>query len=118
MGWSNGPPGWAEMERVLAGKPRRAGTPSVWGPADEVPRSPKRAAYQPPDDSRSIRSSVPYAELHAHSAYSFLDGASAPEELVEEAARLDLRAMALTDHNGLYGVVRFAEAGRGWGVST
>ena len=37
-------------------------------------------------------SSVAYAELHAHSAYSFLDGASTPEELVEEAARLDLRA--------------------------
>ena len=57
-------------------------------------------------------SSVPYAELHAHSAYSFLDGASTPEELVEEAARLDLRAIALTDHDGLYGVVRFAEAAR------
>ena len=51
-----------------------------------------------------------YAELHAHSAYSFLDGASNPQELVVEAARLGLRAIALTDHNGLYGVVRFAEA--------
>jgi error-prone DNA polymerase len=55
---------------------------------------------------------VPYAELHAHSAYSFLDGASTPEELVEEASRLDLRAIALTDHDGLYGVVRFAEAAK------
>ncbi|BBX48346.1 error-prone DNA polymerase DnaE2 [Mycobacterium cookii] len=118
MGWSNGPPGWAEMERVLAGKPRRSGTPSVWGPADEVPWSPKRAAYQPPDDSRPVGSSVPYAELHAHSAYSFLDGASAPEELVEEAARLDLRAIALTDHNGLYGAVRFAEAAVELNIST
>src|SRR5690625_6693404 len=53
-----------------------------------------------------------YAELHAHSAYSFLDGASHPEELVAEAARLELDALALTDHDGLYGVVRFAEAGR------
>lgn len=52
----------------------------------------------------------PYAELHAHSAYSFLDGASNPQELVAEAARLGLRAIALTDHDGLYGVVRFAEA--------
>ncbi|MDT5231806.1 MAG: error-prone polymerase, partial [Mycobacterium sp.] len=110
MGWSNGPPGWAEMERVLAGKPRRSGTPSVWGPADDAPWSRKRVAYQPPDESRTIRSSVAYAELHAHSAYSFLDGASAPEELVEEAVRLGLRAIALTDHNGLYGAVRFAEA--------
>ncbi len=110
MGFSNGPPGWAEMERVLAGKPRRPGTPSVWGPADDVPLSRKRVSYQPPDDNRTVRSSVPYAELHTHSAFSFLDGASTPEELVEEAVRLDLRAIALTDHNGLYGAVRFAEA--------
>ena len=110
MGWSNGPPGWSEMERVLSGKPRRSGTPTVWTPADEAPWSRKRIAYQPPDEDRPVRSSVPYAELHAHSAYSFLDGASAPEELVEEAVRLGLRAIALTDHNGLYGAVRFAEA--------
>ncbi len=55
---------------------------------------------------------VPYAELHAHSAFSFLDGASQPEELVAEAVRLGLDALALTDHDGLYGVVRFAEAAR------
>src|ERR1700758_2530276 len=110
MGFSNGPPGWAEMERVLAGKPRRPGTPSVWGPADDVPLSRKRVSYQPPDERRAARWSVAYAELHAHSAFSFLDGASTPEELVEEAVRLDLRAIALTDHNGLYGAVRFAEA--------
>src|ERR1700736_4950512 len=100
------------MERVLSGKPRRSGTPTVWTPADEAPWSRKRVAYQPPDDGQRMRSSVPYAELHAHSAYSFLDGASAPEELVEEAVRLDLRAIALTDHDGLYGVVRFAEAAK------
>jgi error-prone DNA polymerase len=74
----------------------------------------KRGVYEPPEGGRRVRSSVTqsvaYAELHAHSAYSFLDGASTPEELVEEAARLDLRALALTDHNGLYGAVRFAEA--------
>src|ERR1700761_6516707 len=98
------------MERVLSGKPRRSGTPSVWGPADDVPLSRKRVSYQPPDDNRTVRSAVPYAELHTHSAFSFLDGASTPEELVEEAVRLDLRAIALTDHNGLYGAVRFAEA--------
>src|SRR5271156_7051230 len=95
VGFSNGPPGWAEMERVLSGKPRRSGTPSVWGPADDVPLSRKRVSYQPPDDNRTVRSSVPYAELHTHSAFSFLDGASTPEELVEEAVRLDLRAIAL-----------------------
>ncbi|WP_225754250.1 error-prone DNA polymerase [Actinotalea sp. Marseille-Q4924] len=59
-----------------------------------------------------------YAELHAHSAFSFLDGASQPEELVQEAARLGLSAMAITDHDGLYGVVRFAQAARAAGVRT
>jgi len=53
-----------------------------------------------------------YAELHCHSNFSFLDGASHPEELVEEAARLGLAGLALTDHDGFYGVVRFAEAAR------
>lgn len=61
---------------------------------------------------------VPYAELHCHSNFSFLDGASHPEELVQEAARLDLEALALTDHDGLYGVVRFAEAASEAGIST
>ncbi|MDO8107531.1 error-prone DNA polymerase [Isoptericola sp. b441] len=59
-----------------------------------------------------------YAELHAHSAFSFLDGASQPEDLATEAARLGLSAMALTDHDGLYGVVRFAQAARDVGLPT
>ena len=59
-----------------------------------------------------------YAELHVHSGFSFLDGASDPEELVGEAARLGLSGLALTDHNGLYGVVRFAEAARTFGLGT
>jgi error-prone DNA polymerase len=59
-----------------------------------------------------------YAELHTHSNFSFLDGASHPEELAAEAARLGLSALALTDHNGLYGVVRFAEAARAFGLPT
>ncbi|MEP7763201.1 error-prone DNA polymerase [Sanguibacter sp. 25GB23B1] len=53
-----------------------------------------------------------YAELHAHSAFSFLDGASHPEEMVAEAVRLGLSALAITDHDGLYGVVRFAQVAR------
>ena len=61
------------------------------------------------------RRRVPYAELHCHSNFSFLDGASHPEELAEEAARLGLEALALTDHDGMYGVVRFAEAARAVG---
>jgi len=108
MGWFNGPPSWAEMERVLDSKPRHGGAPSL--PDQEGPLSRRRATYQAPDGGRRVRSPVPYAELHAHSAFSFLDGAGTPEELVEEAARLGLRALALTDHDGLYGAVRFAEA--------
>lgn len=100
------------MERVLDGKPRHAGAPPEL--PEDAPLSRKRGAYQPPGDTRAARSPatppVAYAELHAHSAFSFLDGASTPEELVEEASRLGLRALALTDHDGLYGAVRFAEA--------
>jgi error-prone DNA polymerase len=59
-----------------------------------------------------------YAELHVHSGFSFLDGASDPEELVAEAVRLGLSGLALTDHHGLYGVVRFAEAARSLGLPT
>lgn len=59
-----------------------------------------------------------YAELHCHSQFSFLDGASTPEALAAEARRLELRALALTDHNGFYGVVRFAEAARAVGLPT
>ena len=59
-----------------------------------------------------------YAELHAHSGFSFLDGSSDPEELVAEAHRLGLAALALTDHHGFYGVVRFATAARACGLPT
>ena len=63
-------------------------------------------------------SATPYAELHCHSTFSFLDGASQPEELAEEAARLDLKALAITDHDGFYGIVRFTEAARAMGLPT
>src|SRR5215470_15639254 len=59
-----------------------------------------------------------YAELHCHTNFSFLDGASHPEELAEEAARLGLAGLAVTDHDGLYGAVRFALAARGHGLPT
>ncbi len=51
-----------------------------------------------------------YVELHCHSAFSLLDGASLPEELARRAAELDMPALALTDHDGLYGAVRFVRA--------
>lgn len=55
---------------------------------------------------------TPYVELHCHSGYSFLDGASHPEELVLRARELALPALALTDHDGLYGSMEFARAAR------
>lgn len=57
-----------------------------------------------------------YAELHCHSNFSFLDGASHPEELVEKAAELGYRALAVTDHDGFYGAVRFSQAARQVGL--
>ncbi|HZO97149.1 MAG TPA: error-prone DNA polymerase [Gaiellaceae bacterium] len=57
-----------------------------------------------------------YVELHAHSAYSFLDGASLPEELAARAAELGYDALALTDHDGVYGSLEFAHACRHLGV--
>ena len=57
-----------------------------------------------------------YVELHAHSAYSFLDGASHPEELALRAAELGYEALALTDHDGVYGSLELAHAAKLVGV--
>src|SRR5438270_1846723 len=57
-----------------------------------------------------------YAELHCHSAYSFLDGASPPDELLAEAHRLGYPALALTDRNGIYGSLAFAHAAQPLGL--
>src|SRR5215210_7578522 len=59
---------------------------------------------------------MPYVELHCHSAYSFLDGASLPEELAVRAAELGYEALALTDHDGVYGSLEFAHAAKALGV--
>lgn len=115
VGWSQGPPTWAEMERVLDGRLNPHAPPGDGG--DGPAWSRKRPPYKPPPQERG-RSGVPYAELHAHSAFSFLDGASLPEEMAQEAARLDLKALAITDHDGFYGVVRFAEAAKELGLPT
>ncbi len=57
-----------------------------------------------------------YAELHAHSAYSFLDGASSPEELAAAAAVHGYGSVALTDHDGIWGAMEFAHACKGLGI--
>ncbi|GLY20634.1 error-prone DNA polymerase [Micromonospora sp. NBRC 101691] len=114
---------WSELERVLSGRPGGDGRPgerhlhvvdplAVDGDGGDAPAwTRKRPHYEAPEMPRPD-GEVPYAELHAHTNFSFLDGASHPEELAEEAARLGLTALAVTDHDGFYGVVRFAEAAR------
>src|SRR2546428_13932835 len=57
-----------------------------------------------------------YIELHCHSAYSFLDGASLPEHLALTAANLGYPALALTDHNGIYGAMAFAQEAKSLGL--
>ncbi|HEX6499256.1 MAG TPA: error-prone DNA polymerase [Micromonosporaceae bacterium] len=136
MGFNNPDVPWSEIERTLSGR-KPGGDPRSWWatggsrrdhrPSD-VPEganggdspawSPRRARYEPPAGLERRVGATPYAELHCHSNFSFLDGASHPEELAEEAARLGLEALALTDHDGFYGVVRFAEAARAVGVPT
>ena len=121
MGFDNPIIPWPELERRLSD---RAGSPP-WSNGD------RRGAGAPPyrtDVARSLprgpagRGSgvgrVPYAELHSHSRFSFMDGSSDPDELVAEAARLELDALALTDRDGFYGVVRFAEAAEEAGLPT
>ena len=111
MGWNNPPIPWSEFEKKLSDASRPGSAPPVGADGGDSPGwSLKRKAYQAPDMVRSSGAVVPYAELHAHSSFSFLDGASMPESLAEEAARLGLHALALTDHDGLYGIVRMAEA--------
>ncbi len=102
MSWQYFNAPWKDLESILSG--RHAPLPAP--PAPAVPVQPRR------------QGSVRYAELHCHSNFSFLDGASHPEELVDEAARIGLEALALTDHNGFYGIVRFAQAARAVGLRT
>src|SRR5918911_687107 len=81
-----------------------------------MPESPERSGGA--NGSRRKRASTfgGFVELHAHSAYSFLDGASLPEELAVQAAELGYAALALTDHDGLYGSLEFAHAAKAFGV--
>ncbi len=121
MGFDNPIIPWRELERrlsdradgaSLAGGTSRRGRAGGAGRAGDV---------FPTGDVFPLRRGLPrapYAELHARSRFSFMDGASNPEELVAEAVRVGLDALALTDLDGFYGVVRFAEAAADAGLST
>ena len=108
MGFNNPDVTWRQLEGTLSGR---------GVVRDDAPFSWKRGPYRRPPIQRPT-DAVPYAELHAHSSFSFLDGASGPAALIEQAERLGLHAMALTDHDGFYGVVRFAEAAESTEVRT
>ncbi|MGH3735557.1 MAG: error-prone DNA polymerase [Micromonosporaceae bacterium] len=116
MGWYNPPLSWEEYRRRISGDPAPVVDPLAV--TDEYPGSRRRPAFPAPSPREPIVSTVEYAELHCHSNFSFLDGASHPEELVLEAGRLGLNALALTDHDGLYGVVRFAGQAAESGLTT
>jgi error-prone DNA polymerase len=118
MGFNNPPVSWSELERALSNN-RRPGAPPVGADGGDSPAwSPKRMPYIPVEIVPPDAATVPYAELHAHSNYSFLDGASSPEALLEEATRLGLYGLALTDHDGFYGIVQMAEAAENYDVKT
>ena len=132
MGFTNPRIPWRDLERRLSdwssrGRSIEPGQPSPPGRSGEDRRvehshgknlTAVSGQVEPVARPRPAVSVVPYAELHAHSNFSFLDGASSPAELVDEAVRLGLEALALTDHNGFYGVVRFAEAAAEAGLPT
>jgi error-prone DNA polymerase len=82
----------------------------------EVPHRERRRSKPSPWFAGGGKHHVPYVELHCHSAYSFLDGASLPEELAVSAAELGYAALALTDHDGVCGSLEFAHAAKVFGV--
>jgi len=136
MGWDNPPIPWDELRRKMewapASKPEGAAPP---GPASEAAgaaapglrsvatregaASNRPLAGEPISRAAGSRASkTTWAELHVHSSYSFLDGASSPAELVAEAGRLGIGTLAITDHDGMYGVPQFAQAAEKAGIRT
>src|ERR1700722_11262888 len=105
MGWDNPPVPWREFGRRLSW-----GTGGGPGKEAPQPQRPEPAESHPVVRLPVAAGAPPWAELHCHSAYSFLDGASSPAELVHEAAERGLTALAITDHDGMYGVPQFAQA--------
>ncbi|HAF67507.1 MAG TPA: error-prone DNA polymerase, partial [Acidimicrobiaceae bacterium] len=119
MGFNNPAMPWRELERRLSDRHFESTDSSHRGARrDYAPNDVSLKKVSRSQENQRTETVVPYAELHTHSHFSFLDGASSPEELVLEAVRLDLDALALTDHGGLYGVVRFAECARKVGLPT
>lgn len=113
MRWNNSELPWSEFERRLSGRaPEAPPVSETSETSDRIDPVRHRAAAPQHHDPAAPAPAphVPYAELHVHSHFSFLDGSSSPEALMSEAARLGLEAIALTDHDGFYGAAAFAEA--------
>ena len=129
MGWDNPPVPWEEFERRLSwrhpGRPDDSngsdrdgsgarGLRPVTRLPDPQDRPGEEGEGRPGQQGQlggAARPAGPaWAELHCHSSYSFLDGVSSPAELVGEAMQLGLTALAITDHDGMYGVPQFAQA--------
>ncbi|HIW96374.1 MAG TPA: error-prone DNA polymerase [Candidatus Corynebacterium gallistercoris] len=119
------PLSWSQLERILSGK-EIGGLRAVdiAGGTGEKARIQSLAARQEAEVSNRQKRwneaacQVPFAELHACSAYSFLRGASTPEEMVEHARELGLAAVACLDRDGFYGAPRLAMAAAEAGVNT
>src|SRR6185437_471231 len=137
MGWNNPPVSWREFERRLswgkadegggeradgekdangsaangssAGGSTTGGSTTGGSSADGTTTGGTSLARRriEPELAEDV---IPWAELHCHSSYSFLDGASDPDSLIKAAATLGLSAIAITDHDGMYGVPQFAQA--------
>jgi len=125
VGWDNPPVSWDEFERRLSWRARSAdrlaaGSPTADAPLSDAPPTDRGSAGQyarsrpvtrlPRRPRTPQAHRVPWAELHCHSSYSFLDGVSQPAELVMEAARRGVETLAITDHDGMYGAAQFARA--------
>ncbi len=117
MGFDNPVIPWRELERRLSDRGSAPPRSNIISSREPVPFNALGVVQSLPDRGSGV-GRVPYAELHTHSRFSFMDGSSSPEELVAEAARLELDTLALTDRDGFYGVVRFAEAAEAAGVPT
>lgn len=114
MGWHNPDEmSWRELEARLSGRVRE-----ITMLEHEAPISRRRARTEPGSVAGPGGPVVPYAELHCHSSFSFLDGASGPDALVREAVRLGLDALAVTDHDGLYAAPLLAESATTHGLAT
>ena len=102
--------------RRAGGRSGRCGgaTSSSCWPTGASPSSTRTAAS--PGAGTSNVAEAAYAELHCHSGFSFLDGASHPDELAERAVELGLHALALTDHDNLCGALVFAHVARSVGL--